>query len=920
MTYVLAIGRLVELAAHLCLQADLEAVLFSIVRSKGFDEQYIDCYKMVTQFYQQRQPLCIIICGTAWTGKSTIAQQLAARINIPNVMQTDIVYELLRAGGDSPLAAQPLWSRPGLSDAALVGEFRREARVVRKGMDGDLTKTLSDGKPIIIEGMHLDPGLYIQDFGRSSIIMLPARPTPTAAAVPSKCPLRCPGIAAFGRSLASLQAQASSEQPTKQAVAAGTTFAAVKFGRSISASAEVSIIPPTAEDVQRRQQQQQQQQQQQEQQGQEAHVHEQAAAQQPQQRQHLQQYQPQLQSRQQQQPGHQLLAQTGQPWVQALQLQQLVKSPQQQLQDDWQVHSSTSAAAAAVPCTATTATPIPSPSVVMMGPFHVCAATAEAVALRQHQQRNRHSPSAQQQQQQRHHQQQRQQQSPISPSGQSVDSDGEPSGVSPCLSQEHSTTEVVSRQTSVTSMLSPQASVLDTENASHALVTTTIGLADLHRISDTANEPGGLKQQIQEQQQRQQGQGMKGYHRHSAPELYGTAGGAGHSSNALESSFAAVTVDSTLAQPWQGSAQQQQQQQRPHAVQHTMSTGLQPALRLQPGQEGDGSQAISGRHATGQQPQQCQGQQHHTGYIEPQAAGTASQQEQPNRSNSTSKAAVGDLPGVYNANQQQFQVTGHVLQQQAKHPVPKSSALNGHLGSLQYSGQRHTARMDGSSGQQEPSSQHSAAAANPAVVAAAPANLQAGIIGPSAAATTNAAGTSQARSSQASSISTHGQHSQLSSGQKAEDRVHKPLFVPVLVCMDEADHMLMAEEALAHCSSVSTSAEGAGGSIRHAILSSSSTAVDTDKGRFAGATAAAAVHTLGNSGDSASDSLQAGTEPHAKVAMADALHRMRLLQDYLCAYEAQGLPVVKVSYGNFGEALDKLHEYILQCIKVAMLL
>lgn len=34
----------------------------------------------------------------------------------------------------------PLWCRPGLSDAGLVAEFRREARVVRKGMDGDLIK------------------------------------------------------------------------------------------------------------------------------------------------------------------------------------------------------------------------------------------------------------------------------------------------------------------------------------------------------------------------------------------------------------------------------------------------------------------------------------------------------------------------------------------------------------------------------------------------------------------------------------------------------------------------------------------------------------------------------------------------------------------------------------------------------------
>lgn len=53
--------------------------------------------------------------------------------------------QLLRSGPDSPLHPAPLWSRPGLAggrccDAALVREFRREAQVVRGGMEGDLIK------------------------------------------------------------------------------------------------------------------------------------------------------------------------------------------------------------------------------------------------------------------------------------------------------------------------------------------------------------------------------------------------------------------------------------------------------------------------------------------------------------------------------------------------------------------------------------------------------------------------------------------------------------------------------------------------------------------------------------------------------------------------------------------------------------
>jgi hypothetical protein len=42
------------------------------------------------------------------------------------------------------------------------------------------------------------------------------------------------------------------------------------------------------------------------------------------------------------------------------------------------------------------------------------------------------------------------------------------------------------------------------------------------------------------------------------------------------------------------------------------------------------------------------------------------------------------------------------------------------------------------------------------------------------------------------------------------------------------------------------------------------------------------------------------------------------LQSYLCAYEAQGLPAVRVQYGQMGAALDAMHEYVLQCIKCAM--
>ncbi|XP_073122838.1 uncharacterized protein [Henckelia pumila] len=144
-------------------QSDLEANLFKLMERRGFGQEYINRYKMMTRFHHQRVPLVILVCGTACVGKSTIATQLAQRLNLPNVLQTDMVYELLRTATDAPLMSSPVWARDFGSSEELITEFCRECRIVRKGLGGDLKKAMKDGKPIIIEGIHLDPSIYLMD-------------------------------------------------------------------------------------------------------------------------------------------------------------------------------------------------------------------------------------------------------------------------------------------------------------------------------------------------------------------------------------------------------------------------------------------------------------------------------------------------------------------------------------------------------------------------------------------------------------------------------------------------------------------------------------------------------------------------------------------------------------------------------------
>lgn len=144
-------------------QSDLEANLFKLMERRGYGQEYINRYKMMTRFHHQRVPLVILVCGTACVGKSTIATQLAQRLNLPNVLQTDMVYELLRTSTDAPLTSSPIWARDFNSSEELITEFCRECRIVRKGLAGDLKKAMKDGKPIIIEGMHVDPSIYLMD-------------------------------------------------------------------------------------------------------------------------------------------------------------------------------------------------------------------------------------------------------------------------------------------------------------------------------------------------------------------------------------------------------------------------------------------------------------------------------------------------------------------------------------------------------------------------------------------------------------------------------------------------------------------------------------------------------------------------------------------------------------------------------------
>lgn len=93
-------------------QSALEAILFLTMARHGFGRVYVQRYRLTSAFFALRTPLIILLSGAPTSMKSTLAQALADALNIPNVQQSDVMYDLLCAGVVLPGAPPPLATAP----------------------------------------------------------------------------------------------------------------------------------------------------------------------------------------------------------------------------------------------------------------------------------------------------------------------------------------------------------------------------------------------------------------------------------------------------------------------------------------------------------------------------------------------------------------------------------------------------------------------------------------------------------------------------------------------------------------------------------------------------------------------------------------------------------------------------------------
>jgi 2-phosphoglycerate kinase len=123
-------------------------------------------------------PLIILVGGTTGTGKSTVAAEVAHRLGITRVASTDFIRQTMRAFFSrefmptihfSSFEAGAAVDPDVTGDPTVVG-FLEQSRHVCVGVDAAIRRALTEGWSMVLEGVHLVPGLVMTELSGAHLV------------------------------------------------------------------------------------------------------------------------------------------------------------------------------------------------------------------------------------------------------------------------------------------------------------------------------------------------------------------------------------------------------------------------------------------------------------------------------------------------------------------------------------------------------------------------------------------------------------------------------------------------------------------------------------------------------------------------------------------------------------------------------
>ena len=166
-----ALARLVEQR----LEADgSEAIESSALRTLTEEvleqeegREAVERYRDWEKLNQLDRPLVLLLAGTTGVGKSTLATMAAHRMGITRVIATDVIRQVLRASFSRDFM-------PSVHSSAFEVDmegYAEQAEAVGTGVTAIVERACDEGTPIVIEGVHVAPGMLSEELGGRCLVV-----------------------------------------------------------------------------------------------------------------------------------------------------------------------------------------------------------------------------------------------------------------------------------------------------------------------------------------------------------------------------------------------------------------------------------------------------------------------------------------------------------------------------------------------------------------------------------------------------------------------------------------------------------------------------------------------------------------------------------------------------------------------------
>jgi 2-phosphoglycerate kinase len=160
---------------------DLERLGTLAVASLG-EERGEDAMRRLRRYLELTEldlPVIVLVGGATGTGKSSVATELAYRLGITRVTSTDFIRQTMRAFFSQEFMPSIHYSSFEAGDGLLVPEdaedpaiagFLEQTRNVLVGVRASLDRALEEGWSMVLEGVHLVPGMLALPVAEALIV------------------------------------------------------------------------------------------------------------------------------------------------------------------------------------------------------------------------------------------------------------------------------------------------------------------------------------------------------------------------------------------------------------------------------------------------------------------------------------------------------------------------------------------------------------------------------------------------------------------------------------------------------------------------------------------------------------------------------------------------------------------------------